>query len=43
MSKKRMYFSWEKAGREWGYAPRPARQALEDVVRWFRDNAYLKT
>ncbi|MDP3295779.1 MAG: NAD-dependent epimerase/dehydratase family protein [Nevskia sp.] len=42
MSKKRMYFSCAKAKRELGYAPRPARAALEDAVRWFRDNGYLR-
>ncbi|WP_397448012.1 hopanoid-associated sugar epimerase [Pseudomonas sp. NA-150] len=36
MSKKLMYFSSAKAERELGYAPGPARQALEDAVRWFR-------
>ncbi|MCX7073163.1 MAG: NAD-dependent epimerase/dehydratase family protein [Gammaproteobacteria bacterium] len=41
MSKKRMYFSCAKARRELGYAPRPARAALEDAVAWFRDNGYL--
>lgn len=41
MSKKRMFFSCAKAQRELGYAPRPARVALEDAVRWFRDNGYL--
>ena len=41
MSKKRMYFSCAKAKRELGYAPRPARAALEDAVSWFRDNGYL--
>ncbi|MBA4285615.1 MAG: NAD-dependent dehydratase [Xanthomonadaceae bacterium] len=41
MSKKRMYFSCAKARRELGYAPRPARLALEDAVAWFRDNGYL--
>lgn len=41
MSKKRMYFSYARAQRELGYAPRPARAALEDAVRWFRDNGYL--
>ena len=41
MSKKRMFFSCAKAQRELGYAPRPARAALEDAVRWFRDNGYL--
>lgn len=43
MSKKLMFFSCEKARRELGYSPRPARQALEDAVRWFRDNGYIKT
>jgi len=42
MSKKRMYFSSEKARRELGYSVRPARQALEDAVRWYRDNGYLR-
>ncbi|MFJ3486935.1 hopanoid-associated sugar epimerase [Pseudomonas sp. NPDC090202] len=36
MSKKRMFFSSAKAERELGYAPGPARLALEDAVRWFR-------
>ncbi|MCX7061468.1 MAG: NAD-dependent epimerase/dehydratase family protein [Gammaproteobacteria bacterium] len=42
MSKKRMYFSCAKAKRELGYAPRPARLALEDAVAWFRANGYLR-
>jgi dihydroflavonol-4-reductase len=42
MSKKRMFFSSAKAERELGYQARPARQALEDAVRWYRDNGYLK-
>lgn len=41
MAKKRMYFSSAKAGRELGYAPRPAEQALADAVRWFGENGYL--
>jgi dihydroflavonol-4-reductase len=41
MSKKLMYFSSARARSELGYAPRPARQALEDAIRWFRDNGYL--
>ena len=41
MSKKLMFFSSEKAKRELGYTQRPARQALEDAVRWYRDNGYL--
>jgi len=42
MSKKRMFFSSEKARRELGYSVRPARLALEDAVRWYRDNGYLQ-
>ncbi|MBM7128564.1 NAD-dependent epimerase/dehydratase family protein [Dyella mobilis] len=36
MSKKRMFFTSAKAERELGYTARPARQALEDAVRWFQ-------
>jgi dihydroflavonol-4-reductase len=36
MSKKRMFFTSAKAERELGYTARPARQALEDAVKWFR-------
>ncbi len=36
MAKHRMFFSSEKARRELGYAPRPARAALEASVHWFR-------
>jgi dihydroflavonol-4-reductase len=35
MSKKRMFFTSAKAEHELGYAPRPARLALEDAVQWF--------
>jgi dihydroflavonol-4-reductase len=42
MSRKKMYFSSEKASRELGYTPRPARQAIADAVGWFRDNGYLQ-
>ena len=41
MSKKRMYFSHDKAARELGYRPRPARQGLEDAIAWFRKEGYL--
>ena len=34
MSKKRMYFSSDKARRELGYRPRPATEALTDAVEW---------
>ncbi|GAB2546748.1 hopanoid-associated sugar epimerase [Rhodanobacter koreensis] len=36
MSKKHMFFSSAKATHELGYAPRPARLALEDAVQWFK-------
>jgi dihydroflavonol-4-reductase len=35
MAKKKMWVTHQKAARELGYAPRPARQALEDAVGWF--------
>jgi dihydroflavonol-4-reductase len=41
MSMKRMYFSSERARRELGYAPRPAREALIDALAWFRSHGYL--
>jgi len=39
MSKKRMFFTIDKAKRELGYTARPARLALEDAVRWFQQQA----
>jgi|SRR5271166_2234630 len=42
MSRKKMYFSSEKASRELGYTPRPARKAISDAVGWFKANGYLK-
>ena len=42
MSRKKMYFTSEKASRELGYAPRPAREAIADAVSWFKANGYLK-
>lgn len=41
MAKKRMFFSSEKARRELGYQPRPARDAIADAVGWFRAHGYL--
>jgi len=43
MARKKMYFSSAKARAELGYAPRPARQAIEDAVAWFRANGRLKS
>ena len=42
MSRKKMYFSSEKASRELGYRSRPAREAIADAVGWFRENGYLQ-
>lgn len=42
MAKHYMWFSSEKAKRELGYAPRPARIALKDAVDWYRANGYAK-
>ncbi len=36
LARKCMYFSSEKASRELGYQPRPAKDALGDAVKWFR-------
>ncbi len=42
MARKKMYFSSEKASRELGYRPRPARQAIADAIGWFEANGYLR-
>jgi dihydroflavonol-4-reductase len=36
MARKKMFFSSAKARAQLGYAPRPAVQAIEDAVAWFR-------
>ncbi len=41
MARKKMFFSHRKASRALGYAPRPAKDALADATRWFRDQGYL--
>jgi hopanoid-associated sugar epimerase len=41
LAKKWMFFSTEKAIREFGYQPRPARVAFEDAIQWFHDNSYF--
>jgi dihydroflavonol-4-reductase len=40
MAKKKMFFSSAKAGRELGYAARPAADAIADAIAWFRENRY---
>jgi dihydroflavonol-4-reductase len=42
MARKRMFFSSAKACREFGYRPRPAREAIADAVAWFRANGDLR-
>jgi dihydroflavonol-4-reductase len=42
LSKKKMFFSDEKARKDLGYKPGPAREALSDAVDWFRGNGYLQ-
>jgi dihydroflavonol-4-reductase len=42
MSRKKMYFTSDKASRELGHAPQPASQAIADAVAWFRANGYLR-
>ena len=37
-----MFYSSAKAMRELGYAPRPARKAVEDAVAWFREAGMLR-
>jgi len=40
MSKKRMFFTSGKAERELGYRFRPAEQAIEEAIAWFRAQGY---
>ncbi|MHB8414095.1 MAG: hopanoid-associated sugar epimerase [Acidiferrobacteraceae bacterium] len=41
MSRKRMFFSSDKARRDLHYHPRPAQAALIDAIDWFRQQRYL--
>lgn len=38
MSRKKMFFSCDKARAQLGYAPREGRKAIEDAVTWFKEN-----
>ena len=42
MSRKKMFFSSDKAIHELGYTPRPAREAVADAIAWFQSNGMLK-
>ncbi len=41
MARKKMFYSSAKASSELGYAPRPARLAVQDAVAWFHTNGML--
>ncbi len=41
MSRKKMFFSSDKARTALGYAPRPAREAVVDAVAWFAGHGML--
>jgi dihydroflavonol-4-reductase len=43
MAKHYMWFSSEKAKKELGFSPRPARQALKDAAEWYRANGYARS
>jgi dihydroflavonol-4-reductase len=42
MSKKMMFFTWDKARRALGFNPRPVEEALADAVDWFQKNGYIR-
>ena len=42
MARKKMFYSSDKAKRELGYSPRPAREAVEDAVAWFRAQGMIR-
>jgi len=41
LSKKKMFFSSERAERELGFRPGPVEEALRNAVNWFQQNNYL--
>ncbi len=42
LSRKKMFFSTEKAKRLLGFSPRPVDEAFRDAVDWFRRNGYIR-
>jgi len=42
LSRKKMFFSIEKARRFLGFNPRPVEQAIRDAVAWFQENGYIR-
>jgi dihydroflavonol-4-reductase len=43
MARKKMFYSSAKAEAELGYRTRPAREAVEDAVAWFRQAGMLRS
>jgi dihydroflavonol-4-reductase len=43
MAKHYMWFSSDKAKKDLGFSPRPARVALKDAADWYRANGYAKS
>lgn len=43
MARKKMWVRYEKAGRELGFSPGPAMEALRRAVEWFRANGYVES
>jgi dihydroflavonol-4-reductase len=42
LARKTMFFTSERAMQELGYRPRPARDAIEDAIAWFREHRYVR-
>ncbi len=42
LARKKMFFSCQRARRELGYKSRPVKEAVDDAVKWFRENGYLR-
>lgn len=42
LSKKKMFFSSERAEHELGFRPGPVKEALRSAVNWFQQNDYLR-
>jgi len=41
LARKRMFFSSDRAIRDLGYRPRPAKAAIADAITWFNQHGYL--
>ncbi len=43
LAKKIMFFTSKRARQELGYTSRPVKEALQDAIRWFEANGYMKS